>query len=301
MTVRLNTRGRERQRDYRFIGSAPPTTWWRAYADHTTFERPTVLVQADGDRWQGYLSGIPSARRDAVGTVIRYTLVLEGATTDVREADADPGTGAPGTGDLLALVANWLADQDRGRGDGRVSSALDAAFAEPDVERLIDDAGPAADREVQRRVGDALRALELPATRDAPEAAGDWLADLGRASARAAFLHRVDALLAGQPGRALVLNLVGSPTDVAALLDDGRPLAVLAPDLPDPSTIVPLRARERVPDRSEPAKKFRPPPPMSTRESAGRSVRGCLRLILVPVALLVALVLAVFGTILVTR
>jgi hypothetical protein len=67
----LNTRGRERHRDYQFVGAAPPTSWWRAYANHTTFERPTVLVQSDGTGWQAYLSGIPSRRQEAVGTVIR--------------------------------------------------------------------------------------------------------------------------------------------------------------------------------------------------------------------------------------
>ncbi len=110
----LNTRGRERHRDYQFVGPAPPTSWWRAYADHTTFERPTVLVQSDGTGWQAYLSGIPSRRRDAVGTVIRYTVVAEG----VADADrpAAPARPVLGTGDVLALVANWLARPGRARG-----------------------------------------------------------------------------------------------------------------------------------------------------------------------------------------
>ena len=111
----LNTRGRERHRDYQFVGPAPPTSWWRAYADHTTFERPTVLVQSDGTGWQAYLSGIPSRRRDAVGTVIRYTVVAEG----VADGEAEPPLRwcrgrVLGTGDVLALVANWLADQEPG-------------------------------------------------------------------------------------------------------------------------------------------------------------------------------------------
>ena len=38
-----------------------------------------MLVQSDGRGWQAYLSGIPSRRRDAVGTVIRYTVVAEGS------------------------------------------------------------------------------------------------------------------------------------------------------------------------------------------------------------------------------
>jgi hypothetical protein len=90
-SVYLQTRGRPRHRDYDFLGAAPGHPWWRAYAGHTAFERPTALVESDGGGYRVYLSGIPSARRDAVGTVIRYTLVLE------ESPDGTPG-GAPGPG-----------------------------------------------------------------------------------------------------------------------------------------------------------------------------------------------------------
>ncbi len=159
----LNTRGRERHRDYQFVGPAPPTSWWREYADHTTFERPTILVQSTGHDWQAYVSGIPSRRRDAVGTVIRYTVVAAG------EPDADTdglGTDGLGTGDLLALVATWLADQDLGRDGGRVSEVLDAAFPESDVERLI-----SADPDRARRGRGRGRRGGAPAGRGAARAA----------------------------------------------------------------------------------------------------------------------------------
>jgi hypothetical protein len=295
----LNTRGRERHRDYQFVGPAPATTWWRDYADHTTFERPTVLVQSDGRAWQAYLSGIPSGRRDAVGTVIRYTVVAEGGP-----GDADPEPDALGTGDVLALVSNWLADQALPRGVGRVSAALDQAFPEPDVERLLTaeparsgDPDPIA-AEVGRRLGAALHELRLPDPGEAGPVPNGWLADLSRTDAQAAFLQRVDGMLTGEPGRALVLNLVGSAADLAALIEDPRPLAVLAPDLPDPAATLPLTG--------EPAKKSPPPPGTSTPgpavtpatttpPPAVAGLRGCLRLILVPVALLLALALALLA------
>lgn len=304
----LNTRGRERSRDYQFLGPAPRTAWWRAYAEHTTFEQPTVLVQSDGRGWQAYLSGIPSRRRDAVGTVIRYTVVADGS------ADG-PDAGEIGTGDVLALVANWLADQDLGRADGRVSAALDAAFPEPDVERLL-GAGPAVSAasgaEVAGRLATALHELRLPDPGSADQGSPGWLADLSDPTARAAFLQRVDALLAGQPGRALVLNLVGEAADLLALLDDPHPLAVLAPELPDPAaTVLLLR---------EPAKKAPPPPgtippePATTTSrpapppspppsrtpsptpSSLQSLRGGLRTVLVTIVLILALLLGLFGT-----
>jgi hypothetical protein len=288
--VYLNTRGRERHRDYQFVGPAPPTSWWREYADHTTFERPTILVQSDGPDWQAYLSGIPSRRRDAVGTVIRYTVIAENAPDRV-------GAAGLGTGDILALVANWLSDQDLGRGAGRLSDVLDAAFPEPDVERLIASELDESDGvEVQGRLVGALRELRLPVGADPPEPADDWLADLSGPAARAAFVQRVDELLGGRPGRALVLNLVGTAADLSALLLDPRPMAVLAPDLPDPSTITVL---ER--PGSEPAKKAELPPrsssPVSAPGTALGNLRGCLRLILVPIALIMVLALALFGTI----
>jgi hypothetical protein len=217
----LHTRGRARHRDYRFLGPAPQPAWWREYAGETTFEQPTILVRSDGGSWQAYLSGIPSARRDAVGSTIRFSVVLAGAAGQGEHA--------------LALVACWLHDQDRG-GAGSVSAVLDAAFPEEVVERLI-DLGDAAGGEAATRVVEALAALPAP---DAPSgaAAGSFLGDLGDRAARDAFLGRAQELLAGRAGRALVLNLVGSPQDVAALLDDARPLAVLAPELAAP--LVPL-------------------------------------------------------------
>ena len=313
--VYLNTRGRERHRDYQFVGPAPPTAWWRGYADHTTFERPTVLVQSDGRDWQVYLSGIPSRRRDAVGTVIRYTVVVEGVSESAAEQPGfqEPAAGALGTGDVLALIATWLSDQDLTRDAGQVSAALDAAFPEPDVERLLaaDPGTPDRDdgADVSRRLVGALHQLRLPNAIELDPAPEAWLADLGQPAARAAFVQRVDALLAGQPGRALVLNLVGTAADLTALAADPRPLAVLAPDLPDAATMVPLnrdpgKKAWAPPGTGEPgsatptrtAPRPTPPPrPHRSLPAAVQSLRGCLRLILVPIALLMALALATLG------
>jgi hypothetical protein len=105
-----------------------------------------------------------------------------------------------------------------------------------------------------------------------------------------------------------VLNLVGAPTDLAALVDDPHPLAVLAPDLPDPAAIVPLNRETAAADRkkapappgtdepeSAPPAPPAPPARQPARPSAIRNLRGCLRLIMVPAALLLALALAMFG------
>lgn len=221
--VYVQTRGTTRAADYAFLCGAPPRPWWRAYGNATAFDHPTVLVASTGADWAAYLSGIPSARVDAVGTVVRYTLVLEGPCDDRSVADRVP-----------AAVATWLDDVAGGLAGrpGRLSAALDTRFPPDDVQRWIDTDAPippACDltplSEPGRRVLDALASLDPPA--DAEDLPGDWCGAAGAPAARAAFVARVAALVGGARGRALLLNLVGGPDDLAELRDPASPLAVL--------------------------------------------------------------------------
>lgn len=277
ITAAVQTRGRVRSADYAFLGEAPQHPWWRAYGGHTTFEHPTILLVSDGGGWDAFLSGIPSRRRDAVGTTIRFTLVLGGGS-----AEAGP---------VLALVGAWLADL-AGAGHA-VGDALDAAFPEADVERLL--ATPDS-TEVRRRVLDAVAQVHAgPATPD-PQPRGllsasdgaanlpdDWLWSVDRLEARATFVERAGEILDGSAGRALLLNLVGSPADLASLLADPRPLAVLGTDLgPAP---VPL-PRAETPPGKVPAPSHRTARPIRTR----------LRTAIVVAALLLVTLLATLGT-----
>ncbi|MCO1660115.1 hypothetical protein [Pseudonocardia humida] len=228
--VHVQTRGRQRHRDYDFLGAGPARPWWRAYAGHTAFERPTVLVESDGAGYRAYLSGIPSARRDAVGTVIRYTLVVD-----------ESGGGAPAVepAGVVALVRCWVAEQggaSRSRPvPGGLSRALDSAFPEDEVERMLAAPEPVPPVDVRQRVVAAVRALPgpEPSGAGAPEVPErDWLGDAGSPRSRAAFVARVGELVVDRrPGRALLLNLVGSAADLTALLDEASPLVVLAPDI----------------------------------------------------------------------
>jgi hypothetical protein len=179
-----------------------------------------VLVLSDGAGWAAYLSGIPSSRVDAVGTVVRYTLVLDGPC------------GAPDVACVTAAVAAWLDDIAGGHGDkpdGRLAAALDARFPAADVERWLagsaHDTGHPVGDEVRRRTSAALAALSAPTS--TPDEPGDWIGAIGAGEPRAAFVARVAALLGGAPGRALLLNLVGGPDDARPLLDPASPLAVL--------------------------------------------------------------------------
>jgi hypothetical protein len=292
--VHVQTRGRPRHRDYGFLGAGPERPWWRAYAEHTAFERPTVLVESDGRGHRAYLSGIPSARRDAVGTVIRYTLVVEHNGID---GDGDSGGAAPDPTGVVALVHCWLADQDAGvvPGAGRLARALDAAFPEDEVERMLAaaDAVPAAD--VRRRVAAAVRALPgPPGGPPPPERGPDWLGDPAAPAARAAFVQRVaDLVVEGRPGRALLLNLVGSAVDLAPLLDDPRPLVVLAPDIAAAGPTRLDRGRGRV----EAGKARSAAPPRTTpapvrKAPARKAPPSRLRTVLTPLVLGLAAVIA---------
>jgi hypothetical protein len=253
----VQTRGTARAADYAFLGAAPERPWWREYRDVTAFDHPTVLVTSDGERWAGYLSGIPSARVDAVGTVVRWTLVLDGQC------------GAPDAGCLVAAVGAWL--DDVASGGGRLPAALDAAFPAEDVQR-----GPA---EVPLRASEALAALPVPP--GAEDEPGSWLGAVAAPGARRAFLARVAALVAGSRGRALLLNLVDGPGDAAALLDPGSPVAVLV-DGPDRG-ITPLRGG--VEAKKAPV----PPRPRAARIALLPLVAGTAVLVLLLTALILLL------------
>jgi hypothetical protein len=277
----VQTRGTARATDYAFLGSAPPERWWRAYRDATAFDHPTVLVTSDGARWAAYLSGVPSARVDAVGTVVRYTLVLDGPC------------GAPDGECVAAAVAAWL--DDVATGSGRLSAALDTRFPPGDVQRWL--ANPVRDvsadadtgsitAEVRRRVLAALAALpERPPAADEP---GSWLGAVRAAAARRAFAARVAALVAGLPGRALLLNLVGGPDDAADLLDPASPAAVLV-DGSAPTHLTPLRAE--VEAKKAPAAASRPTRRAGVAAVAGIAALPLVATVLVLVALVAVLVL----------
>jgi hypothetical protein len=244
----LQTRGTARAGDYTFLGHAPEEPWWRAYRDATAFDHPTVLVTSDGARWAVYLSGIPSARLDAVGTVVRYTLVLDGPC------------GAEEAEHVRAGVAAWLDDvaADPAHPGGRLSAALDACFPADLVDRLVTRPFPGADPVlryctdatlVRSFVVQALASLPVPpAGADEP---GDWFGGVAAPACRTAFVARVGLLLHGTPGRALLLNLIGGPDDAADLVDDTRPLAVLAETAdrtpPRPTALRPVVEAKKAP------------------------------------------------------
>jgi hypothetical protein len=286
--VFVQTRGTARATDYAFLGGAPPEPWWRAYRDATAFDHPTLLVRSDGAAWAAYLSGIPSARVDAVGTVVRYTLVAEGPC------------GVADDTCVAAAAAAWLddvADSAEGRPGSRLSGALDTRFPLADVQRWLtpDATGRlTVAAEVHGRALAALATLPAPAPVTNADTDSDWIGAVAAPATRAAFTARVAALLAGAPGRALLLNLVGGPDDVAPLLDPASPVAVLV-ESSDPQLAWPTA----LPSVVEAKKAQNPPSRVVAATGAATAAGIAVAPLMVAMLVLVLLVTALIATVLV--
>src|SRR6476620_10457055 len=81
----VQTRAHARSRDYGWLGERPGEQWLEKYRPYTFFEHRTFILEVDGEAWRLYASAIPSARRDAVGTEIWNTVMLEGSVSEVSE------------------------------------------------------------------------------------------------------------------------------------------------------------------------------------------------------------------------
>jgi len=223
MSASLYLQTRSRTDDYRFVGPQPSSGWWSAFSE-TKLERPSLIViSRKGKDWKCLLSGIPSVRRDRVGTVIRYTLVIEGNSTG--------GTGAE------TFIGRWLDDLARNFVDGTLQSVLDEQFDEETVERItaIEAAGEDAVEEVSRLlsiVSERLAELAGSAVTHSPSSTPqNWLGSTSSSTAIAALRARIRELLAGhQVGCAGVLNLVSSPDEVRAIAEREGSAAVLTLD-----------------------------------------------------------------------
>ncbi|HEY2766572.1 MAG TPA: hypothetical protein VGJ13_21555 [Pseudonocardiaceae bacterium] len=254
MQIFVQTRGEARASDYCFLGQAPRSPWWRTYREHTAFDHPTLIVHSDGAGWRACLSGIPSARVDAVGTVVRYTVVLEGAC------------GTAETTRTLAAVAAWLSDIATNTAGGAVQSAFDREFPGPVVERLITDRREGAWQETQQRATAALTSLPAAATA-ATTGSGSWVGDVAARAPRAQFLNRAAGLLDGTAGRAVFLNLIGSWDDATAVARGGPPVAILGEDI----TGVPDDGVAGLEVAGLAAKKGPPPPRVSNQVAVNRT------------------------------
>lgn len=204
----LMTRGTPRRLDYRFLGAGPVERWWRPVQDWVVLEQPEVIVCGRSL----LISGIPSVRRDAIGTAIRYTLVVD----DVERALA------------RSLAAAGL---DRA-GRARLGGLLDAGFPADWVDAALGDTAP-SDADVAHRLAPALAAFgdDEPAVAQHPVRHRSWVGALDDGEAVAAFLDRVTRLADGEPGWAFTTSAIASVKGAGDAADAlGAPVAVLLAD-----------------------------------------------------------------------
>ena len=244
MKIFIQTRGYGR--DYGFLGATPAQPWWRKpYEEGTSFEKPTIIVQAQGPgQWRGYISGLPSRRRDRVSTPIRYTLVLEADPSSGNAEDAEKVLG------LLQQALTTFSTQGTG---STLPTLLDEVFNETQVniDQLLADPGSL---ETAHTAANLLSTFlqKLPAatantaiSTHAPQ--GSWLGELDSPQATQAWMARIRDLLSGtQTGSAALLNLVDgqeyAENDLLALMQDELPLALLISQSAKPlrNRLVPL-------------------------------------------------------------
>ena len=232
MELHVETRGRERSADYRFLGDGPAESWWATgYGDRTAFERPTVLVERDEQGVRAYLGAIPSNRVDPAGATNRVSIVVEAAGAGSEgDVGSEGGGGRLGADDhllLLALIRAWV--DDIATGGRSVADKLDAVFHEDTVAALYGDGTERAEKAASLVLA-AARALDEPATAATAEVREEsWIAPIRSETGRAAFVRRAHDLLAGdRTGSAALVNLTDSATDFATEARTG--VAVLVQD-----------------------------------------------------------------------
>ncbi|XRQ04536.1 hypothetical protein ACN3XK_49425 [Actinomadura welshii] len=226
MRAHLMTRGTPRALDYDFLG-ASPDRWWRSLDDRelVVLEEPVVLAKSADGSMGMLLSGLPSSRRDVLGTRIRHTLVVDGLESDPELA-----------GRLAATALDPA-------GRHRLGKELDGLLPVETVEAVLSGDADGAEIPVllERLLTSADWAEDAggEAGGQSADREGSWAAPLDDPAGRAAFLARIAALARGREGIAFVshslTSLAGAagaaaelPGDTAVLLADGEVGGVVA-------------------------------------------------------------------------
>lgn len=209
MKIGLRTRGRTT--DYLTIPPADGRSqWWEQeeYSYYTQTTKPTLIIEGlggpAGDTFVRFLvTGIPSVRRDKVGTKIRYSLFGEIPCGRAQNGNVDLRP--------LAMITRMLCDDDF----SVLGGMLDEELPEDVIEDFFgtEEIGNADGTEIVRRLNqfwdqtsqedrERSREISLPgisgvAGRSHP-LAGTWATAI------------LDMIADGGKGRLLFLNLVGS-------------------------------------------------------------------------------------------
>lgn len=188
------TRGTSRRLDYNFLGAPPPKLWWRPLGDSgmVLLEQPEVIAYGDGTGLSLLVSGVPSRRRDMIGTAIRYTLVVDHLQADVDLARRLASAGLSAEGRTL------------------LGRSLDEKFDEARVDAVL--SGSADGSDVGELLADVFASPGWSGQADGSgeEIPGTWVGPAADGAARAGFIARVGALAAGERGFAFTSHALTS-------------------------------------------------------------------------------------------
>jgi hypothetical protein len=223
----LLTRGTARGLDYDFLGAAPASLWWHTLnaRELIMLEQPEAVAYGDGRSLSVLLSGIPSARRDVIGTSIWYTLVVDGL-----RADADD------TALARQLIVTGLSDENR----ALLGRRLDETFKAAEIDAILGGSGDSSKVRVLldellcsgwgvgADPGDAVSAgaggavVASAKEMAAVDSGQSWAAPAESSRSRADFLTRVQALAEGTAGFAFTSHTVTSNRGAEAALRELR-------------------------------------------------------------------------------
>ncbi|WP_041841201.1 hypothetical protein [Actinoplanes friuliensis] len=231
----LMTRGTPRRNDYAFLGAVPPSRWWDRVNPYVFMESPEVVVARHPGGVGVLISGLPSARRDVIGTAIRHTVVID----DLRD---QPEL-------LCRIVAAGLDPRTR----TALGEHLDEEFDAGRVDAIMD--GGDAGTDVPQRVAEILATVSADVPGPGRDPEGSWVGGADDEGSRRAFLARVRRLAAEEAsGFAFTSQAIATARgagEAAGRL--GAPVAILLVD-GDVDGVQPLgKDRPLPPERRSPA------------------------------------------------
>lgn len=217
MKTYVMTRGTARQFDYRWFPDAPER-WWNTYEEYNSDEDASLLVVRDSSGFRAFISGIPSARTDAVRTAIRYTLDFDSAGGEVPAH-------------VLAILLLWLTDRDH------LGRLLDDVWDDETVDGWYTGVGVAA----PDRLTDLSWPVEPGTAVESKPFAG--YGGLDNDQSRVAAASQLRAIAGGEPGSLLVLNAIDLSPDTARLASGlpAQPVLILGQDSEEPPKRTPTK------------------------------------------------------------
>lgn len=179
-------------RDYTFVGPSPANAWWREFRDFMMEERPGVVLQSSAEGVKAAFFGIPSTRRDRVGTQIRWTVFVECADR--------------GMGDILAKLARESLLSTHGEGALKVDGvrALLEEHLGAQIETASDDDWIP---DALTRLKDGLARSPLAASAD-PNSDWDWYGGVAERDVADRFAENVRQFPGSKKAFAAFFNLL---------------------------------------------------------------------------------------------